>query len=385
MGTGPTGLVYGSMARRKPDDDDDGGLDSLLDTMTNVVGILVLVLIVTQMSVAEVVNRITTENKVDAETLAELAEELKAKEAEKDDLESVLIDPLSIDAEAQLVELERKKELLERRKKLLEEKEKQKNQFAMKIKEDREKAQANQKLINDTQAKRVELQSLISTSLERRAELKAKLSRTPKTEAPADIEVSIPNPRPPPKGAKQLVFICKGDTVFPVNVDLYRETAEADAKQIIARFKLDRDPAAGIDPTRFDEYWTRKKQKDAYFDIEYYTQGNRWPRIRIKPREGNGADADALATPRSQFRRGMAMIDVTEVYGRFFVYPDSFGIYVSARRLCQEMGLLAGWEAVPDQWEYTSSVPGGIELGPPRKPAPKPANTPARKPQNLID
>ena len=28
-------------------DEDDGGLDSLLDTMTNVVGILVLVLIVT--------------------------------------------------------------------------------------------------------------------------------------------------------------------------------------------------------------------------------------------------------------------------------------------------------------------------------------------------
>lgn len=373
------------MARRRPDDDDDGGLDSLLDTMTNVVGILVLVLIVTQMSVAEVVTRITTENKVDAETLAELAEELKSKEDEKDDLESVLVDPLAIDAEAQLAELERKKELLERRKKLLEEKEKQRNQFAMKIKEDREKAEANQKLIKDTKAKRVELQSLISTSLERRAELKAKLARTPKTEAPADIEVSIPNPRPPPKGAKQLVFICKGDSVFPVNADLYRETAEADAKQIITRFKLDRDPAAGIDPKRFDEYWQRKKQKDAYFDIEYFTQGERWPRIRIKPREGSGADSDAVATPRSQFRRGMATIDVTKAYGRFYVFPDSFGVYVSARRLCQGMGLLAGWEAVPDNWEYTSSIPGGIELGPPRPKNPRPLNSPPPKPQNLID
>lgn len=369
------------MARRKPDDDDDGGLDSLLDTMTNVVGILVLVLIVTQMSVAEVVTRITTENKVDAETLAELAKELEAKEIEKEDLETVLIDPLSIDAEAQLAELERKKELLERRRKLLEEKEKQKNEFAMKIQQDREEAEKNQKIIKDTQAKRTELQSLITVSLERRAELKAKLARTPKTEAPADIEVSIPNPRPPPKGAKQLVFLCKGDAVFPVNLDLYRETGEANAKQIITRFKLDRDPAAGIDPKRFDEYWQRMKEKDAYFDIEYFTSGNRWPRIRIKPREGSGADADALATPRSQFRRAMATIDVTKHYGRFFVYPDSFSVYVSARRLCEEMGLLAGWEAVPENWDYTSSITGGIELGPPRPEEPKAPS----KPQNLID
>ena len=52
-------------------DDDDGGLDSLLDTMTNVVGILVLVLIVTQMSVADVVTRITSESKVDEEAMNE--------------------------------------------------------------------------------------------------------------------------------------------------------------------------------------------------------------------------------------------------------------------------------------------------------------------------
>ena len=57
------------MKPSRGNDEDDGGLDSLLDTMTNVVGILVLVLIVTQMSVAEVVTRITTENKVDEESV----------------------------------------------------------------------------------------------------------------------------------------------------------------------------------------------------------------------------------------------------------------------------------------------------------------------------
>ena len=65
------------MKPSRGNDEDDGGLDSLLDTMTNVVGILVLVLIVTQMSVAEVVTRITTENKVDEESVAELNQQLE--------------------------------------------------------------------------------------------------------------------------------------------------------------------------------------------------------------------------------------------------------------------------------------------------------------------
>lgn len=372
------------MARRKPDDDDDGGLDSLLDTMTNVVGILVLVLIVTQMSVAEVVARITTESTVDAETLAELKKQLAEKEDEKEDLESVLVDPLSIDAEKQLAELERKKELLERRRKLLEEKEKQKNEFAIKIQQDREMAEKKKKEIEDTKAKREELKAVVESSLERRAELKAKLARTPKTEAPADIEVSIPNPRPAPPGAKQLVFLCKNDQVYPVLIDPFRELAEAKARQLIVRFKLDRDPEAGIDPKAFSEKWERLDDNDRYFNVEYFVAGNRYLRLKFIPIEGKGATDEELKNPRSQFRRAMTTIDPTKAYARFFVAPDSFGVYVTARRVCSEMGLLAGWEAVADTWQYTSWVPGGIELGPPRpKQPPKP--TKPSKPKNLID
>lgn len=369
------------MARRKPDDDDDGGLDSLLDTMTNVVGILVLVLIVTQMSVAEVVARITTENKVDAETLKELKKQLAEKENEQADLESLLIDPLSIDAEKQLAELERKKELLERRRKLLEEKRKQTSQYAIKVQQDREIAERNRKEMQDTQAKRTELQAVVESSLARRAELKAKLDRTPKTESPADIEVSIPNPRPPPRGAKQLMFLCKNEQVYPILVDPFRETAEAKARQIIARRKLDRDPETGIDPKAFTEVWQKLDDTDPYFNVEYLVAGNRYLRLKFIPRENKGATDDELRNPRSQFRKAMMTIDPAKAYARFFVAPDSFGVYVTARRLCADMNLLAGWQAVSGTWEYSTWVPGDIELGPPQeKEPPKP-----RKPQNLID
>ena len=107
------------MKPTRGNDEDDGGLDSLLDTMTNVVGILVLVLVVTQMSIAEVVTKITSENQIDEESLEQLDQQLEIERAELRDLEQILIDPLDIDADRQREELAKKRELLERRKALL--------------------------------------------------------------------------------------------------------------------------------------------------------------------------------------------------------------------------------------------------------------------------
>ena len=122
-------------------DEDDGGLDSLLDTMTNVVGILVLVLIVTQMSVAEVVTRITTENQIDEKAVAELNQQLEVERTELRDLEKILVNPIDIDAEKLRQELQLNKDLLERKKALLAQKEKEKNEFAIKIVKDQEMAE----------------------------------------------------------------------------------------------------------------------------------------------------------------------------------------------------------------------------------------------------
>ncbi|MCM2372050.1 coiled-coil domain-containing protein [Aporhodopirellula aestuarii] len=375
--------------RRKVDDDDDGGLDSLLDTMTNVVGILVLVLIVTQISVADVVTKLTTENQIDDETLAELTQQLVARRQEQDELKRVLIDPLNIDPEQQRRELELKRDLLERRRKELAKKQEEKNQYAMKIEADREQAEKNRKLVADTKAQRDELQVELAQSLERKAELQAKLDSTPKTAAPADIEVSIPNPRPAPSGAKQLVLICAHNELYPLRLDDFRERAEAQARHIIARFKLDRDPAAGIDPKRFTEYWERLSDKDEFFDVEYFVAGERFPRLRFIPRPDDGASEKEIVNPRSRIRspKLLGAINPEKMYARFFVLPDSFGVYVTARRFFSEAGVLAGWEPQPEDWRYQTGVPGGIELGPPRPPKPTPPPDPDAKPKrpNLID
>jgi len=64
-------------------DDDDGGLDSLLDTMTNVVGILVLVLIMTQLGVSEAIDEITSNSQVTQEDVEAAHQEIESLADEK--------------------------------------------------------------------------------------------------------------------------------------------------------------------------------------------------------------------------------------------------------------------------------------------------------------
>ncbi|WP_164100798.1 hypothetical protein [Candidatus Laterigemmans baculatus] len=376
------------MARRQTSDDDEGGLDSLLDTLTNVVGILVLVLIVMQMSIADVVARITTENKIDEAKITELTQQLALKTEQKEQLESDLVDPLRIDPERQQQELKLKQELLERRRRLLQEKQQQKNEYALKLEQDRETAEKNRQEIADTEETRKQLEATLAAALDKKAELQAKLATTPRTQAPADVKISIPNPRPAPPGAEPLLILCVEDRLYPMATEFFRKNAEAKAKLLINRFGLDRNPIQGINPEIFTQHWEKLGDQDDFFDVEYYVQDERYPRIRLIPREGRGATIRQLNTRSSRIRSAnyLGAIDPTQSYARFYVLPDSYEAYVLARRFFTEAEMLAGWEPQPADWQYTTSVPGGIELGPPRpKPATPPAPRPPAKPQNVID
>ncbi|MEX1040240.1 MAG: hypothetical protein WDZ51_06410 [Pirellulaceae bacterium] len=373
--------------RRQKDNDDDGGLDSLLDTMTNVVGILVLVLIVTQMSVADVVSRITEEMRVEPEQVEALNETLRAKQEERAELEEILVDPLDIDTQRQMEELKKKKELLERRRRLLEEdKAREQNQFAMKQEEDRKKAEENEKKIAESKKNRDELSKTITEMTARQAELEAKLEQASNIKAPPAVEITIPDPRPAPPNSKPLLFVCAENELFPLDPADLRKRAEVRAKAIIARYKLDRDPEKGIDPEAFTEHYQKMKDRNDYFEAEYFVLNNTWPRIRLIPRSGSGVKEQEVTNPRSRFHtQGVALIDRTKFYTRFFVLPDSHEIYVAARSALTEAQILSGWEPQPEDWNYVTSIPGGIRLGPPPKPNPNAKPAPPAKPANVID
>ena len=283
--------------------------------------------------------------------------------------------------------MKRLQQMLETQKKLLADESKKSNEFAMTIDRDRKTATDNQKKIEDTKKNRDELDTQLKASLERRAELQAMLDKTPNRSAPAPAKtVTIPNPRPAPPGARRVNFICVGNRLYPMNLDEFRKDAETKAKQLIVKRRLNHDAKKGIDPEKFENYYSKlKSTPDDFFDIEYYVSGNRWPRIRLVP-NGRGATEEALRNRRSKIRRLLGTLDPQKFYAFFYVMPDSFDVYLSARQVMAEAGILAGWDPQGDKFVYTAGVGGGIELGPPRPPNPNPP-PPAKptKPANVID
>lgn len=369
------------------DDDDDGGLDSLLDTMTNVVGILVLVLIMTQLGVSETINEVTAKSKVTEEDI----EAAKAKMASLAEEQSQLAEQTeslsSFDLDAAKEQLKRLQQMLETRKKLMADQSKVANQFSMAIERDRKTALKNEKEIADTKQKRQELQGQLETSLARRAELKALLDKTPKRSGPAPARiVTIPNPRPAPDGAQQVLLVCAGNRLYPMNLDGIRKDAELRSKDLITRLKLNLDPKSGIDPEKFSKVYTKfKNSTDDFFDVEFFVANDRWPQLKLTP-NGRGATEEEIRKTNSRIRKVLGVLDPDKFYARFYVLPDSFDVYLTARQVLSEAGVLAGWEPQTEQWVFTTGVGGGIELGPPRPPNPNsPPAGPPKKPANVID
>ncbi|MBI1311175.1 hypothetical protein GC176_07695 [bacterium] len=375
------------MKTRKRDDDEDGGLDSLLDTMTNVVGILVLVLIVTQLGVSDALTEIKANSNVTQEDLNAAKQQLASLAQEKQQLAEQASSMVSFDIEAERERLRRLKETLDARKKLLADESKQANEFSLALQHDRETAAKNKKEIEETQEKRKELQTELEKSLDRRAELQALLDKTPRRSGPAPEKVvTIPNPRPAPEGARQVILVCAENRLYPLNLDEIRQDAELRSKQIITRQRLNLDPAKGIDPEKFETLYTKLRYPaDDFFEVEYYVADKRWPRMKLIPKAGRGAAETELRRPQSRIRKLLAQLDPQKFYARFYVLPDSFDVYLTARQVMAEQNVLAGWEPESQNWIYTAGVGGGIELGPPRPPNPNPPPATPAKPANVID
>ncbi len=59
--------------------------------------------------------------------------------------------------------------------------------------------------------------------------------------------------------------------------------------------------------------------------------------IRCKPKPGAGETAEELVHPDSAFHRRLASTDPDENYVMFYVYPDSQGVYESAREVVDKI------------------------------------------------
>ena len=357
-------------------------LDSLLDTMTNVVGIMVILLTVTQLGVGDAVKRIAKTAKVDPEEIARLEEEV----AEAQRLREELIRQLRLlvnhndkrDETAKDLAMTLKKiKDAEASNRVLEE------SSENRLREARQEAVARQdeakQLLQQQKKEADAIREKINEQAELLAKLRAQLAETPEPVSPPAKIVYLPNPRPAPKEAKPLLFFCRNERVMFVDEDAIRDNAQKRVAFVVQRNKLDQDPKKGIDAEILGKEVNKLGINDPTrtFEPKLIFHG-RYPRIELVPRDDAGEVAAQLAGA-SRYRRALGRIDAEKFYLRYIVWPDGYEVYLEARKIATEMGLSAGWEA-RGGGDYTIALGGSLRVGPPPPPEPKPKTPTPPKP-----
>lgn len=333
------------MARRE---DGGGGmsLDSLMDTLTNVVGILVIILLFTVINAADAVKRIKgfvdeISDKQYQEALTHSQEVRRLLEQHREYWEK-----LDEETPAEQLSLKRQKELIELLKQDMQKLAASKVNIEDMKKQLEERRTRVKKIEGDIVAKEKEI-----------ASLRARLASTPARGPDQDAKVvNLPDPREAPKGAKPVVFICRKGRVVPVDIPglqaKAQEALKAAARAVFRQNAIDCDKLAGI--------FQKKYVGDRYCQVKVRVGGDAKPYLVVEPRADAGDKTDAIAKRTSQFHHWIQELDPNKFYLDFRVFSDSYDTYLEARNAAARVGILAGWNPYAPTSEY--GIPFGIDL-----------------------
>ena len=349
-----------------------GSLDSLLDTMTTVVGILIILLIVVQLGADSAVKRIVDEKKEEnSEELMEMAmrqfeDQKNTLLAEKKKLELSIVTKSNLDQKliGEIANLEKKISLLQ---------------------SSVPKTIGNPNTLLVEKNKVVDEKKKIEVKLKK---IKGLLAKAPKPPAKSlSKDVNLPDPKPAPPKATPFRFLCREGKIYPLDDLNLRKSADKAITQ------------SGIKPNKDKEYdgkklavhFGQKKPGNAFFSLKAMPGGDKLIRFTMERRPNAGEDELALGKSGSAYMKTLASLKPTDRYLLFEVFPDSFSTYLAAREISSKRKFPAGWKPAHRSSDWWSYYWGHHDLGrskvpPPPKPKPGAASKPKpKKPPNVLD
>lgn len=298
-------------------------LDSLLDTMTNVVGILIVLLVVVHVGASSAVRRVSVSPTQRAVSSAELDTQRKAAVRAHDDLERSRKDWTH--AAAARPDLRKVGDLQRRLDELNE-----LGRLPNRIPGD-----------PDMTAVRNEIDSLKSHGKDAAGKIdtaRAELATTRNRKKPDPVELRVPVLRAAPKQLEPLHFVVRGGRILPFDMSKPFETA--------LRKALGRDPSKKpIDASELPKIVK-------YFDD--HDVGNEYFRIRLENLtillrikfEGRpaqlGETAEQLTLGDSVYSKAIGAAKPSTHYINYLVWSDSFATYLKARAISEAAGFCPG-------------------------------------------
>lgn len=370
------------MSRRKSGHDEELPFVALMDTMTNVVGVLIIVLVMVGISLARSVNKVLSElpsvTQEQFDKLKKTLDEQKPKE-----------DPKKVEQDLAKTQ-EALKKNVEQLKTLDITPESQKSN--VKSLDELQKQLDQKKKERDTH--KADVEKLIAEV----DKLKAQLDTTPVYTPPPATVVKLPNPREMPQNAVLQRFLVAGGRIVYLNDEEFMKTVikeiEKSQKTLIhgeepvkdkdGKIVMEKNRAGKMVPkvkTIYDqqklaEYFTKARiaTRDLKLELVPAPTSSRIP-MRLTPLPDAGETADQIKNPASVFQRAMRKFKTepnTVVW--FYVYKDSLDLYLAARELADQAGVPVGWEIYGSNYFQRSVLPFEVDY----KPAPPPPATAVR-------
>jgi len=372
------------MARRRSRTSATGGnMDSMLDTLTNVVGILIIVLVTVQLSSQEAASRIAEAmEKIDPQEIDKIKEASIEAKAEADRLENRLVElqkPKQTDPAAEAAKLEAEAVKAEAAAKEAAAKaaavEKKKNEQSQAAKQ---AAEAAAKQAAEDLAK---TEAALKKAQETRLALAVELEKTEVPVTPPAKQVRLPDPRPAPADAKELPVICREGRIWVVDTPMLQERAQKRAAFVVKSKKLDPDDDQWVsDGAVFVSEFNKLPVTAGDFKMTLKLLDGKWPRLILERKKNSGERPEDVGKSTSELARALRRHDAAGHYVRFYAWPDGFEAYLAARQLVSEQGYAAGWEPQGSPDEFMIPL-GKYPVGP--KPPPSPSNP--KSPADVVD
>lgn len=354
----------------------------MLDTLMNVVGILVIVLVAVQISSQEAASRIAESmSDIDPEEVARLekaaataTEQVAAVTAEIQTQRQAVMNP-----QAELSRLRAKLQIED-------DLAAQAAKRASALEQEKAAAVASAKKAvaraSDDRAQKEKATKAVSARLEA---TRRELAALPILEALPAKSVRLPDPRPAPKGVTEVPVLCRENRIWVVDIAALREKALKRADFVVRSKKLDSDGDRWLSggATFIDEF-NKAPVKAAPFEVTLDLVNGQWPRMVLTRIPGRGETVDDALKSTGDFARTLRRLKPETHVLRFFVWPDSFEAYLKVRELVGEQGYAAGWEPTTAPEEHRISL-GTYVVG--VKPPPKPPdpNKKQAPPPNVLD
>jgi len=310
------------------------GYDSILDTVTNVVGVLILVGVVAQIGVSDAMSRVGPEATVsDAD--------LESARAQRDSIRAVVeelrerLRGLDPDAEGRNEELED----LQARIRELEAEVQSPTDFRVR----REGLDAEFRALTD------ELgitEDQITAAEAQREDLRTRLEDARNDVVEESARVTLPSPDATrADGREARSIVCKRGSTYR------RRSRSLTDLEVEARSRAlgGREPSSPSDLRACVEYFSQHDIGDETFRVRLYSEQSA-QRVTFEGEhvlrdDAPGTTASDLSRSDSRYALELRKLDPTKDWLLFWVFDDSFEAYLEARRIAESRGFAVGWVA----------------------------------------